>query len=164
VTALCTAGCGSAAAPVKRSHPDPRHFLSVDAATRTVRLRLVLGYGSQATQNIDDASKGALLFSVPVGWKVLFECVNRLTTARYACALAPAPGLAEVQRGVTYIFHPADGLSTGQSTTFAFTPSAPTRYRVVGLTRLGTGWVPPSGMWVVLRVSAGGLPLARWLR
>lgn len=165
LTALCLAGCGSAAAPAKSGHPDPRRFISVDAAARTVRLSLVLGYGSEAsTQNLDGATKGALLFSVPVGWRVLFECVNRLASARYACALAPAPGAAEVQRGVSYIVHPATGLAAGQSATFAFTPNAAGRYRIVGLTPSGREWVQAAGMWVVLRVGRGGSPLAQWLR
>lgn len=137
----------------------------MDAVTRTVRLSVVLGYGSEAaTQNVDGARKGALLFSVPAGWKVLFECVNKLATGRYACALAPAPGAGQVQRGVTYIVHPAGGLAEGQSATFTFLPAAPSRYRIVGLTRSGGGWVPPVGMWAVLRVSAGGVPQAQWLR
>jgi Sulfocyanin (SoxE) domain len=165
VIALCLAGCGSAAAPAPPSHPDARRFLSVDAAARTVRLSVVLGYGSEASlQDVDGARKGGLLFSVPVGWRVRFECLNRLLTARYACALAPAPGVSQVQRGVTYVVHPADGLAAGQSATFTFAPIAVSRYRIVGLTRSGSSWVPSTGMWAVLRVSAGGVPQAQWLR
>jgi hypothetical protein len=165
LTTLCLAGCGSIAAPVGHSHPDPRRFLSVDAAARTVRIGVVLGYGSKAsTQNLDGANKGALLFSVPVGWTVLFECVNRLASTRYGCALAPAPGAAEAQRGVTYVVHPSDGLAAGQSTTFAFRPTAAGRYRIVGVTLSRGEWVPAAGMWAVLRVSQGGLPAAQWLR
>jgi hypothetical protein len=124
----------------------------------------VLGYGQAATQNIDGASKGALGFSVPIGWKVVFECVNRLAAARYACALVPAPGTAEAQRGVTYIRHPAQGLSAGQSASFAFSATASAHYRILGLTQSGGSWVASAGMWVVLRVSAGGVPQAHWLR
>ncbi|HEV7943728.1 MAG TPA: hypothetical protein VGP17_13125 [Solirubrobacteraceae bacterium] len=164
VIVLCLAGCGSAAAPAPASHPDARRFLSVDAAARTVRLSVVLGYGQTATQNIDGANKGALGFVVPVGWKVLFECVDRLAPARYACALVPAPGTAEAQHGVTYILHPAQGLSAGRSATFAFAPTAPARYRIVGLAHLNGSWVALAGMWVVLRVTAGGVPRAHWLR
>ncbi len=162
--ALCVAGCGSAAAPTPAGHPDARRFLSVDAAARTVRLSVVLGYGQAATQNIDGANKGALGFSVPVGWKVRLECASRLATTRYACALAPAPGATKVQRGVTYIVHPAGGLSAAQSTTFGFAPNAASHYRIVGLTRSEGRWMAAAGMWVVLRVSAGGSPQARWLR
>lgn len=136
----------------------------MDAAARTARVSLVLGYGQAATQNIDGANKGALGFSVPVGWKVHFECVSRLATAAYACALVPAPGAAEVQHGVSYIVHPAGGLSAGQSATFAFAAAAPAHYRIVGLTRQDGSWVASAGMWVVLRVSPGGLPQAHWLR
>lgn len=162
--ALCAAGCGSAAAPVGAGHPDPRRFISVDGAARTVRLSIVMGYGQAGTQNLDGATKGALLFSVPVGWKVRFECANRLATALYACALVPAPGLRQVQRGVSYIAHPPGGLAAGRGTSFTFAPTAVSRYRIVGLTRSGGSWVASAGMWTVLRVSAGGSPRAQWLR
>jgi hypothetical protein len=150
-------------APAAR--PDAGRFLSVDAAARRVRLTMALGYdGSASSQNIDGATKGALLFSVPVGWRVSIECANRALPARYACSLADAPGAPLAQGGLAYILHPAGGVARGQSATFGFTPRAAGRYRLVALAWLGGRWSRAAGMWLVLRVGAAGTPQAQWLR
>ncbi len=165
VMTVLLAGCGSSASSRRPGHPDPRRFLSVDAPARTVRLTLALGYDSDASfQNLDGATKGALLFSVPVGWRASIQCANRAPGTRYACALAPAPGAAVVQRGVVYVVHPSDGLATGQAAAFSFLPRSPGRYRMLALSQHAGEWSAVAGMWVVLRVASGGVPQARWLR
>jgi hypothetical protein len=170
-TGLCAslawiAGCGSSAAPPRPvPRPDARSFLSVDAAAHRVGLTLSLGYdGSASSQNIDGATKGALLFSVPAGWRVSIECANRALAGLYACSLAGAPGAPLPQPSLAYLLHPAQGLALGHSAVFAFTPHAVGRYRLVALTQQGGSWTRAAGMWVVLRVGAGGAPEAQWLR
>jgi hypothetical protein len=162
----CIAGCGSSAVPRRPSpRPGAGRFLSVDAAAHRVRLTLALGYdGSAASQNIDGATKGALLFSVPLGWRVGLRCTNRALAARYACSLAGAPGAPLPQPGLAYVLHPAAGLARGEGAAFGFTPRAPGRYRIVALTQQDGRWSRSAGMWVVLSVSASGAPQARWLR
>jgi hypothetical protein len=161
----CIAGCGSSATPKLPTRPDAQRFLSVDAGARRVRLTLALGYdGNASSQNIDGATKGALLFSVPVGWRVSVECANRSLAALYACSLASAPDAPLPQPGLAYLLHPAQGLVLGRSAVFGFTPRAAGRYRLVALIRSSGSWSRSAGMWVVLRVSPGGTPRVRWLR
>jgi hypothetical protein len=163
-TALIT-GCGASGAPGRPGHPDPLHFLSVEAAAHTVRFTLALGYDREASfQNIDGATKGALLFSVPVGWRLSIQCANRAQATRYACALAGAPGAPVAQRGIVYVAHPPGGLAPGQAASFSLLPKSPGRYRMLALSQSGGEWSAAAGMWVVLRVVSGGVPQARWLR
>lgn len=166
--ALWLAGCGSSGAGGSGGaapHPPARRFLSVDAAARAVRLSVVLGYGHEASMlDVDGARKGGLLFTVPVGWRATFECENRLKTARFACGLAPAPGTAAPQPGLTYVAHPANGMASAQRASFSVAFTRPGRYRIVGLTQARGAWEAAAGMWAVLRVSSGGTPRARWLR
>ncbi len=165
LAALWLAGCGSSGAPGTLPRPSAQRFLSVDASARTVRVKVVLGYGHEASMlDVDGARKGGLLFTVPVGWRATFECENRLKTARFACGLAPAPGTAAPQPGVAYVAHPADGMATAQRASFTVTFTRPGRYRIVGLTRARGTWEAAAGMWAVLRVGSGRLPQARWLR
>lgn len=162
----CIAGCGSSGAPRPAApRPDARSFLSVDAAARRVRLTLALGYdGSASSQNIDGATKGALLLSAPVGWKVSLECANRALAALYACSLAQAPGAPLPQPSLAYVLHPAQGLAFGRSAVFGFTPQRAGRYRLIALRRQDGAWSRSAGMWVVLRISPAGEPQAQWLR
>jgi hypothetical protein len=177
LVALQLAGCGGSsgtARPSSAPHPPAQRFLSVDASARAVRVSVVLGYGHEASMlDVDGARKGGLLFTVPVGWRVTFACENRLTTARYACGLAPAPGTAPAQPGLAYVAHPAEGMASAQRASFTVTFTRPGLYRIVGLTRARGAWEAAAGMWAVLRVraggpgvagSAGGAPQARWLR
>lgn len=161
------AGCGSSAAPPQPAapRPDAQRFLSVDAPARLVRLTLALGYdGSASSQNIDGATKGALLFSVPTGWQVSIQCANRSLAALYACSLAQAPGAPLPQPSLAYVLHPAQGLARGRSAVFGFMPQIAGRYRAVALVRQSGTWSRSAGMWVVLRISAAGKPQAQWLR
>lgn len=114
--------------------------------------------------DVDGATKGALLFTVPVGWKVVFECENRLKTARFACGLAPGAGTAAAQPGLTYIAHPGGGLAASEHVSFIALFTKGGRYRIVGLTKSRGSWEAAAGMWVVLRVRPGGVPQAQWLR
>lgn len=158
-------GCGGSSVGTPPKHANAASFLSVDSAAKRVRLTLAMAYDrASSSQNIDGAVKGALLFSVPTGWRVSVECANRSKGTHYACALAPAPGVAVGQRGLVYIFHPAAGLAPGAHARFTFVPTSPSRYRMVALIEKSGAFSPAAGMWVVLRVSQGGQPAAQWLR
>lgn len=139
--------------------PDPRRWLSVETAARHATITLVAVYDSVAGGfNLNGANKGALLFSVPSGWTVTIDCVNNASDRPYACALAHAPGArvaTEPRPSRT-----RSELPPGGQATFAFTPSAPARYRLVAL----TGGQQPVGMWLTLRVTPSGLPSVRWVR
>lgn len=162
---LWLTGCGSSHAPTRPARPRAEHFLNVDEPARTVRVAVVLGYGKEASMlDVDGARKGGLLFTVPAGWKAVFECENRLKTARYACGLAPAPGTTAAQPGLTYVAHPAAGMATSQRASFGALFTRPGRYRIVGLTQSRGTWEAVVGMWAVLRVRSGGAPAAQWLR
>ena len=155
-TVLAACG-GSGRGPI--AHPSPRRWLGVDAASRTARISLVTAYNaSYSGFNIDGAVKGALLFAVPVGWKVSIHCLNR-ANRRYSCLVAPSPGSSRPPAGAE-VPHPVGGLAQGASTTFSFTAKAPALYRLVVV----TGGLQPAGMWVVLHVTRGGRPYAEWLR
>lgn len=166
--ALLVAGCGasggrppgSARIGLSGVRPAAGQWLRFDPASRRAQLTLVLAYnGAAAGLNIDGASKGALLFSVPAGWRVTVRCVNRSTDRPYSCVLGPSPGFRAPPG--TNVLHPAHGLPPGGSTTFAFA-SQPGVYRLGAV----TAGVEPEGMWVVLQVTAGRMsrPYARWLR
>jgi hypothetical protein len=158
-----TACGGSGASPsglAGAGHRDPRRWLAVDAKHRRATIVLISGYdGDAGGFNIDGATKGALLFAVPAGWRVLVRCIN-LASSPYSCALARAPGGTPLPRAVLGVLHPRQGLPRGASATFHFIASRPAHYRLVAV----TNGVEPSGMWVVLSVTAGGQPRVRWLR
>lgn len=154
---LALGGCGSASS--SHAHPNPRRWLSVIPATRHATITLVAVYDATAGGfNLNGANKGALLFSVPSRWTVTIRCVNNASDRPYACALVRPPGIpvaAEPTPSRT-----RSELAPGAQSTFAFTTTAPTRYRLVAL----TGGVQPVGMWLTLRVTPSGMPSVRWLR
>jgi hypothetical protein len=133
--------------------------LGVDAARRHATITLVAVYDATAAGfNLNGANKGALLFSVPRGWTVTIRCVNNASDRPYACALARSPGApvaAEPKPSRT-----RSELAPGTRSAFSFTPTAPTRYRLVAL----TGGVQPVGMWLTLWVTRSGRPSVRWVR
>jgi hypothetical protein len=121
---------------------------------------LIAGYDSRAGGfNIDGATKGGLLFAIPVGWTVLVRCINHASLP-YSCALTRAPGSSPKPRAVLGVLHPPRGLPRRAGATFGFIAAGPAHYRLVAV----TNGVEPSGMWVVLSVTAGGRPRVRWLR
>jgi hypothetical protein len=126
---------------------------------------LIAGYDETASGlNINGSVKGALLFSVPAGWRLSVDCVNRSSTAYYSCALARSPGAPSPQQGLLGVLHPTSGLAPGGSASFALPLRAPGLYRLVAVTGAAGSYTIPAGMWALLRVSAGGAPYARWRR
>jgi hypothetical protein len=161
--AVAISGCGGASTQgsAQPRHLDPDRWLQVDAARRTATITLALGFGAEAAGlNIDGAVKGALLFSVPSGWRVHVECENFARQRRYSCVLERAPGVPVLDPAIVDVLHPTAGLEHGESSSFQFTAPRPTRYRLIAVSDRRAA----TGMWVVLKVSAGGAPYARWLR
>lgn len=168
--AILLAACGSSKGSTEPSatqrkqratETDPARWLSYDTASKTAKITLVIGYDEyEGGFNLDGAVKGALLFSVPSGWTVSVRCVNENEKRRYACVLTRAPGLAVVDSAAVNVLHPTDGLGFKEAKVFSFEPPKPTRYRLIAVTKGNE----PTGMWVVLKISDGGRPYARWLR
>jgi hypothetical protein len=160
--AASLASCGSSA-PSRTRPPerDPSRWLTVDAAHREATITLQLAFDTAASGlNIDGGSVGALLFSVPSGWHLRFVCENFADARRYSCVIGRSPGVRVVDPKVVDVLHPTNGLAHRQKSSFAFLAPQPTRYRILAV----SGGRAVTGMWIVLKVSAGGRPYARWLR
>lgn len=161
--ATCIAACGgsSASSEAKLTHFEPSRWLHVEEARKTATITLQLGFGRLASGlNIDGATKGALLFSVPSGWHVNVVCENLIGGRRYSCVLEHAPGAPLLDRGIVDVLHPTGGLADGQASTFEFTAPGATRYRLSAVSERRA----VTAMWVVLKIGSGGRPYARWLR
>jgi sulfocyanin len=142
-------------APVpSASGGQPGQYLTTDAASKTVTLRLVAAQSNALGGfNFDGFGNGQLKVSVPAGWKVTVECSN-MGAVPHSCAIVhgasdttPAfPGAASP--------NPTVGLTKGEKATFSFTPDRPGGYRIACL-------VPgheESGMWDTFTVSESGQP------
>jgi hypothetical protein len=171
VTAAALAACcipclGACGGGVPADHrPQLRRLLSVDRRARVARLALLIGYdGAASSLNIDGSFKGALLFAVPRGWRIVVECANESRFTRYACAIVPAPGAAAQPAQGLGIAHPRAGLPPGARVSFTAPPLRVGLYRMLALQASGGSFLQPAGMWVVLKVSERGAPYARWLR
>lgn len=155
---LCLGGCGSAAEP---GTGGPGQWLRVDAAHRHATITLATSEGPAAGgYNIDGTVKGALLFTVPAGWRVTVRCVNRSSEARYSCAVVPGPASGAPAPRPLGVAHPAGGLAPGGEASFSFTPARTARYRGIAV----LGGREPAGMWVVVSITRGGAPSAVRLR
>lgn len=133
----------------------PSKFLSYQAAAKTVAITLVAGYNSALSGfNYNGEGKGAMVITVPTGWKVTVTLSNKgllphsaaiVTNAANSTTLA-FPG-AEVPNATT-------GVAPGSTATFTFTPTKAGTYRIACL-------VPGHeqlGMWDTLKVVASGTP------
>jgi Sulfocyanin (SoxE) domain len=150
--AACGGGTSSSA------QPDPKRWLSVDPSTRRATITLVAAYDAVAGGfNLNGANKGALLFSVPSGWRAIVRCVNNASDRPYGCALVRSPG---APAGAEPKALRTPELGPGAHGAFSFTLGAPTSYRMIAL----TGGREPVGMWLTLQVTRSGLPSVRWVR
>jgi hypothetical protein len=163
VVAAGLAGCGGSkvSQSIALTHFDPSRWLQVSPSSKTATITLQIGFGRAASGlNIDGATKGALLFSVPSGWHVDVRCENLAVERRYSCVLARSPGVAVVDPAIVDVLHPSGGLGHDRSASFDFTAPQATRYRLIAVSKGEAA----TGMWVVLKVAAGGRPYAHWLR
>jgi hypothetical protein len=153
VVALAATGL-ALAAPAGAARPNPRSFMSWDAAARVVRLTLQAGLGSaNAGFNFDGYGRGELLVRVPVGWRVVVSCENR-GGMRHSCtvvkdSLSTLPAFSGATSPA-----PRQGLAPGRSATFSFKPTRTGSFRIACL-------VPgheQARMWDVLEVTRSGPP------
>lgn len=151
---LALGACGASAG---RSHLSPRRWLIFDASTRSATITLVAAYDATAGGfNLNGANKGALLFTVPRGWRVTVRCMNNASGRRYACALARSPGASV---GAPPSARTSE-LPPGAQAAFSFASGSPTRYRLVAI----SDGHQPVGMWVTLDVTRSRTPSVRWVR
>ena len=164
--ASMAAGCSShhaavAAQPATTSEgapeagrPDPRRFLAVDAAAKTVRLTMLGALGSSNNGfNFDGYGRGELLASVPRGWRVVVIFENR-GSRRTSCAVVTGPQSATLAFAGASVPNPVEGIRSGGKARFSFTATRVGSYRIASL-------VPGQAearMFAVLVVTAGGRP------
>lgn len=135
--------------------------MAFDAAAERATLTLIASYdGSDRGLNLDGYVKGALLFRVPRGWRVVLRCANRSRETRYSCAVLDSPGSSRAAFPGARRPHPPGGLAPGATATFSFIARRLGSYRLAGL----VGRSEPAGMWVVLDVVRSRRPHAVRLR
>jgi sulfocyanin SoxE-like protein len=141
---------------VPPGRPNPQRFLHWSRAERSVELTLAAGLDSSNNgYNFDGYGRGELLVTVPVGWRVTIECVNR-SSRRASCAVSPSTQHGGPAIPGATIAHAVTGLAPGARASFAFTPRRTGSYRLVSL-------VPGQAaarMFDVLDVVRGGVPSA----
>lgn len=147
----------TATVAVPPGHPDPRRFLRWSRSARSVRLTLAAGLGSSNNGfNFDGYGRGELLVTVPLGWRMTIDCVNR-SSRRASCAVVPSTqhGGPAIPGATTP--DPVTGLAPGARASFAFTTRGTGSYRLVSLVPGQAG----ARMFVILDVVRGGAPSAR---
>jgi FtsP/CotA-like multicopper oxidase with cupredoxin domain len=127
-------------------------YLTADAGTRSVTLKLVAGVGNAVNGfNFDGYGNGQLKVTVPAGWKVTVNCSNSATLTHSCAIVRGAQDMTPAFPGAATP-NPTVGLQKGQSATFSFTPDQPGTFRIACL-------VPghmDAGMWDTLTVAAAG--------
>jgi sulfocyanin SoxE-like protein len=152
------AGSTTAARPTTTAappgHPDPGRFLHWSRSARSVRLTLAAGLGSSNDGfNFDGYGRGELLVTVPLGWRVTIECVNR-SPRRASCAVVPSTQQGGPAIPGAAISHAVTGLGPGGRASFAFTTRGTGSYRLVSLVPGQAG----ARMFDILEVVRGGVP------
>jgi hypothetical protein len=161
---VTAAGCSShrdvVAAPAVSSQrpqtgrPDPRRFLSVNAAAEAVRLTLVAGLGSSNNGfNFDGYGRGELIASVPRGWRVTVQFQNHGPRRTSAAVVTGARSVTLAFPGAA-VPDPIQGIAPGGTSRFSFTAGHTGVFRIASL-------VPGQAearMYAVLVVTRGGRP------
>jgi hypothetical protein len=151
---LCVGGCDPVTGTGPGTPPDPKTYLHADPATRTVVLTLVAGHPATDFQfNYDGYGSGSLVITIPVGWQVTVQCVNRGTVPNSCAVVAGKSDRQPMEPGWSTPA-PAQGLAPGQSASFVFTPTKTGSFRIASL----VGGNEASGMWADLEVTAAGQP------
>lgn len=129
-------------------------FLTVNASAKTATLTLIAGYNGAASGfNFNGEAKGAMVVSIPTGWRVTVDFSNKGVLPHSAAIVANATATSPAFPGAG-IASLTTGLASGQATTFAFTTGAPGSYRIACL-------VPGHealGMWDTFDVTSSGTP------
>ncbi len=151
---VLTAACDPVTGTGPGTPPDPKRYITVDAATQTAVVTLIAGYPATDYQfNYDGYASGALVLTIPVGWQVTVQCQNHATVPN-SCAVVADHNAVEAMEAGWSTPDPRRGLDPGQSSAFAFTPSRTGSFRIASL----VGGSEASGMWVDLEVVASGMP------
>ena len=154
LVAVAASACDPIAGTGPGTPPDPTQYLKVDAVNRSAIVVLIAGHPATDIQfNYDGYGNGSLVLTVPAGWEITVQCVNHGTVPNSCAVVATGRDTAPLDPAWTTP-DPRHGLAPGESASFTFTPVTPGVYRIASL-------VPgseASGMWLELRVVAGGTP------
>lgn len=130
-------------------------FLSYQASAKTVAISLVAGYNSALSGfNFNGEGKGAMVITVPVGWKVTVTVSNRGLLPHSAAIVTNAANSTTLAFAGAEVPNPTTGVAPGSTASFTFTPTTAGTYRIACL-------VPGHeqlGMWDTLKVSTSGNP------
>jgi Sulfocyanin (SoxE) domain len=134
--------------------PDLSHYMQINAPDQSAVVVLVAGYPAGDYQfNYNGYGNGALVLTVPVGWRVTIQCENHGTVPNSCSVVKGRQDTAPIDpRWSTP--DPARGLDPGQSSSFEFQPTQTGSFRIASL----VGGNEASGMWADLEVTAGGRP------
>lgn len=130
-------------------------FLSYDATARAVHVALIGAFGgANGGMNFNGGAKGSHTITVPVGWSVTMEFVNKdaiphsAIVVRDTLPLPVAPEQPAIPRA--YTLDVTAGLPTGGTDQMRFTPTKPGRYLII----CGVPGHGPAGMYIRLVVSS----------
>ena len=144
---VALAACDPVAGSGNGSAEPPEKALFVNAGERTAVLTLQAGYPAGAYQfNFNGYQYGTLALTLPMGWTLQVECVNRGTVDNSCAVVRGAGAKAPLDPSLaTPILHP------GESGSFTFTPTEPGSYRITDLVPAREA----AGAWMKLTVVGG---------
>jgi sulfocyanin len=143
--------------------PDTKvnQFMSYNAATKTVNIKVFAAYNSvQGGFNFNGGSNGSQTITVPTGWHVNIDFINKDAIPHSGIIIAVtnplpnAPSQAAIPRA--YTAHLTDGLpaQNGEDTMNFPAPSAPGNYVLA----CGVPGHAVCGMWIKFVVAAAAAP------
>ncbi len=151
---LCVAACDPVMGTGAGNPPDLSHYVRVDAADQSAVVILVAGYPAGDYQfNYNGYGSGALVLTVPVGWRVTVQCENHGTVPNSCSVVKDRHDTGPIDPHWSTP-DPTKGLDPGQSASFDFVPTQAGSFRIASL----VGGNEASGMWADLEVTAGGTP------
>ena len=132
-------------------------WLSVDARSKTVTLRLQAAYNSVYSGfNFNGYGKGQVLVNVPRRWRVNVRCVNDSSSGDHSCAIVSGPGATRP----AFPGAQTQPLPPHAEASFSFRTRHPGSYRIVCLLPGHS----EAGMWDVLDVTFRARPTVVLLR
>lgn len=150
VLAVAAAACDPVAGTGNGSPQPPEKALFVNAAEHSAVLTLQAGYPSGAYQfNFNGYQYGTLQLTLPLGWTLQVECVNRGTVDNSCAVVREAGAKNPLDPALaTPVLHP------GQSASFTFTPTEAGPYRITDLVPARES----AGAWMKLTVVGADAP------
>ncbi|HTD59549.1 MAG TPA: sulfocyanin-like copper-binding protein [Gemmatimonadaceae bacterium] len=143
--------------------PDTKvnQFMSYNAGTKTVNLKVFAAFNSvQGGFNFNGGSAGSQTITVPTGWNVNIDVVNKDAIPHSAIIIADArpipnaPDKPAIERA--YTAHLTDGrpAQNSEDTMNFVAPTTPGKYLIA----CGVPGHAPSGMWINFVVAAATAP------